>query len=104
MTDGRAGVAARGIRYEIGHAVSGLDRGFANLMYGRDGARRLGAMSGRPDRPSVVLLGAVGDWRNKRENRSAASKGLAIPDDRVIFDVQGHAPATGGQDSSQDLS
>ena len=56
----------------------------------------IGETSGRIEaRPAKPIDGKVAPDEGGR---------LAIPDDCIVFDVQGHAPAPGGQDSSQDLS
>ena len=71
------------------------------------GAGDLGAGIDRRDRPSAVVGGAeeIGETGGRIEARPAKpidgkvapDEGgcLAIPDDRVVFDVQGHAPASG---------
>src|ERR1700730_10813539 len=90
-----------------GNAAVRLNRGFENQSMAAIGAGNLGARIGGHDRPSAIVCGAeeIGETGGRIEARPAKpidgkvapDEGgrLAIADDRVVFDVQGHAPASG---------
>ena len=85
-----------------GNAAGRLDRGFENQSMAAIGAGNLGARIGGRDRPSAVVRGAeeIGETGGRIEARPAKpidgqiapDEGgrLAIPDDRVILDIQRH--------------
>ncbi len=97
-------------RHEIGdngNAAGRLERGFENQRMAAIRAPHFSARIGGCDRPSPVVRGAeeIGETGGRIEARPAKpidgqvapDEGgrLAIPDDRIVFDVQGHAPASG---------